>query len=31
MLKCIVAIQVFGKGFPLYQVVLDWGGQQYGS
>jgi hypothetical protein len=26
MLICVVAIQVFGKGFPLHQVALDWGG-----
>jgi hypothetical protein len=31
MLICIVAIQVFDKGFPLHQVGLDWGWQQYGS
>jgi hypothetical protein len=29
MFICIVATQVFGKRFPLHQVGLDWGGQQY--
>ncbi len=27
MLICIVAVQVIGKGFPLHQAGLDWGGQ----